>query len=101
MPRVRAAHHRPLHQCHGPQVPSRALRLRFLPDTVVKGHLQGAGWQDLLSTLLRETLPAVISAEPTVSADALQNFNQEGKEYFVVTALQLSGRIEKVKVMNS
>ena len=45
---------RPLHHCHVPQVPSRALRVLILPQAAQQRHIQRTERQTLLSRLLRQ-----------------------------------------------
>lgn len=47
---------RSLHNSHVPQIPSRALRVRVLPETAEQGYLQGAKRQTVLPWLLRQAL---------------------------------------------
>lgn len=47
---------RSLHNSNVPQIPSRALRVRVLPETVEQRHVQGAKRQALLPWLLRQAL---------------------------------------------
>lgn len=50
------AHHWSLHNGNVPQIPSRALRMRVLLETVEQGHVQGTKRQALLPWLFREAL---------------------------------------------